>query len=60
MREITDFQVVITEGEEGTETAMAGERTLNIVCHGHSVPSGYFATPIVDTFHAYPHLLIMD
>ncbi|WP_342481353.1 hypothetical protein NST07_08230 [Paenibacillus sp. FSL L8-0340] len=35
-------------------------RTLNIVCHGHSVPSGYFATPIVDTFHAYPHLLIMD
>lgn len=20
-------------------------RTVNIVCHGHSVPSGYFATP---------------
>jgi len=32
-------------------------RTVNIVCHGHSVPSGYFATPFVDTFHAYPHLL---
>lgn len=32
-------------------------RTVNIVCHGHSVPSGYFATPYVDTFHAYPHLL---
>lgn len=32
-------------------------RTVNIVCHGHSVPSGYFATPRVDTFHAYPHLL---
>lgn len=32
-------------------------RTANIVCHGHSVPSGYFATPMVDTFHAYPHLL---
>lgn len=32
-------------------------RTVNIVCHGHSVPSGYFATPFVDPFHAYPHLL---
>jgi len=32
-------------------------RTINVVCHGHSVPAGYFATPMVDTFHAYPHLL---
>ncbi|MDD6032585.1 MAG: SGNH/GDSL hydrolase family protein [Oscillospiraceae bacterium] len=32
-------------------------RTINIVCHGHSVPAGYFATPYVNTFHAYPHLL---
>jgi len=32
-------------------------RTVNIVAHGHSVPAGYFATPIVDTFNAYPHLL---
>lgn len=32
-------------------------RTINIVCHGHSVPSGYFRTPVVDTFNAYPYLL---
>ncbi len=32
-------------------------RTTNIVCHGHSVPAGYFATPMVDTLNAYPHLL---
>lgn len=32
-------------------------RLLNVVCHGHSVPAGYFATPMVDTFNAYPHLL---
>lgn len=32
-------------------------RCINIVCHGHSVPAGYFATPYVDTFHSYPHLL---
>jgi GH43 family beta-xylosidase/lysophospholipase L1-like esterase len=29
-------------------------RTINIVCHGHSVPAGYFKTPVVDSFHAYP------
>ena len=27
------------------------------MCHGHSVTSGYFKTPMVDTFNAYPHLL---
>ena len=32
-------------------------RAVNIVCHGHSVPAGYFATPMVDTFNAYPHLV---
>lgn len=32
-------------------------RTINIICHGHSVPAGYFKTPMVDTFNAYPHLL---
>jgi len=32
-------------------------RTVNVVCHGHSVPSGYFATPFVNTFSAYPYLL---
>ena len=30
-------------------------RTLNFVFHGHSVPSGYACTPLVDTFSAYPH-----
>jgi lysophospholipase L1-like esterase len=32
-------------------------RAITIVCHGHSVPAGYFKTPTVDTFNAYPHLL---
>lgn len=30
-------------------------RTVTVVCHGHSVPAGYFQTPIVQTFDAYPH-----
>ena len=45
----------------GLSTAMQvlwpKNRTITIVCHGHSVPSGYFRTPVVDTFNAYPHLL---
>jgi acyl-CoA thioesterase-1 len=32
-------------------------RTVNIACHGHSVPAGYFRTPVVDAMSAYPHLL---
>jgi len=32
-------------------------RTINIVCQNHSVPAGYFLTPMVDSFNAYPHLL---
>lgn len=41
----------------GLQKAWPGNRTVNLVFHGHSVPAGYFATPVVDTFHAYPHLL---
>jgi acyl-CoA thioesterase-1 len=33
------------------------DRPVNIVCHGHSVPSGYFRAGVVNTFQAYPHLL---
>lgn len=34
-------------------------RSVTIVCHGHSVPAGYFKTPVVDSPNAYPHLLFM-
>lgn len=33
-----------------------GNRTINLVFHGHSVPAGYQKTPDVRTFEAYPHL----
>ncbi len=34
-------------------------RTVTIVCHGHSVPAGYFKTPDVRSQDAYPHLLFL-
>jgi acyl-CoA thioesterase I len=58
--------VVAAEAERTTYVASLSQamqvvwpknRTITIVCHGHSVPSGYFRTPVVDTFNAYPHLL---
>lgn len=30
-------------------------KTVNIIFHGHSVPSGYFVTPGVNTLAAYPY-----
>lgn len=35
-------------------------RTVNLVFHGHSVPSGYFKTPDVRTLEAYPHLVLKE
>ena len=33
-----------------------GNRAVNIVFHGHSVPAGYHKTPDVRPFESYPHL----
>lgn len=35
-------------------------RTVNIVFHGHSVPSGYFKTPVVNTLGAYPYITLKE
>lgn len=37
-----------------------GNRTINLVFHGHSVPAGYFKTPIVNTLESYPFLVIRE
>ena len=39
------------------EQAWPDNHLVNIVFHGHSVPAGYFQTPAVDSFQAYPNLL---
>lgn len=33
-------------------------RTINLVFHGHSVPAGYFKTPLVNTLGSYPYQLL--
>lgn len=33
-------------------------RTVNLVFHGHSVPAGYFKTPVVNSLEAYPYQVL--
>ena len=33
-------------------------KTINLVFHGHSVPAGYFKTPVVNTLGSYPYLVL--
>ncbi|MHB9106220.1 MAG: SGNH/GDSL hydrolase family protein [Armatimonadota bacterium] len=54
---IADRSVYLADLIAILNTHWPENRAVNIVCHGHSVPAGYFATPVVDTFNAYPHLL---
>jgi acyl-CoA thioesterase I len=53
----TDKATYLHETVALLKTQWPANCTVNIVCHGHSVPAGYFVTPVVDTFNAYPHLL---
>lgn len=40
------------------EKEWPNNKTINIVFHGHSVPAGYFKTPIVNTLDSYPFQLL--
>ena len=57
MTTIADKQTYLADIVGILNTHWPDNRTVNVVCHGHSVPAGYLATPMVDTFSAYPHLL---
>ena len=35
-------------------------RSINFVFHGHSVPAGYFKTPVVNSPSAYPNLFLKE
>lgn len=54
---VADFKDYLCDVTAMLNKKWPANRLVNIVCHGHSVPAGYFATPVVDSFNAYPHLL---
>jgi acyl-CoA thioesterase I len=57
VRGMADSKTYLAEVTSTLQKQWPENRTVNIVCHGHSVPAGYFVTPVVDPFNAYPHLL---
>lgn len=54
---IADSKTYLTPLAKELNKTWPKNRTINIICHGHSVPAGYFNTPRVDTFNSYPHLM---
>lgn len=52
-----DPSTYLTDFVKALDVPWPKNRTMNIVCHGHSVPAGYAKTPVVDSFAAYPHQL---
>lgn len=54
---VADRATYLKAFTEAASVQWPKNRMLKIVCHGHSVPAGYFKTPDVRTFDAYPHLL---
>lgn len=46
--------------KEALQKKWPNNRTINLVFHGHSVPSGYFRTPEVRTLDAYPCLVLQE
>ncbi|MBC7368968.1 MAG: SGNH/GDSL hydrolase family protein [Undibacterium sp.] len=56
-RAITDRTTYLADVAALCRVDWPKNRAVMIVCHGHSVPAGYFKTPEVRTLEAYPHLL---
>lgn len=48
----------ISELKEQLKLKWPNNRTINIVFHGHSVPSGYFRAGRVNSLASYPHLFL--
>lgn len=57
MPNIADQRTYLAEFGKLCRVAWPNNRTMTVVCHGHSVPAGYFRTPEVRPLESYPHLL---
>ena len=53
-----DTESYLSEVKNELQKKWPKNKTINIVFHGHSVPSGYFKTPNVNTLSAYPYLVL--
>ena len=51
---IADPSAYLSDLKKEMQIEWPENRTINLVFHGHSVPSGYFKTPVVNSLGAYP------
>jgi lysophospholipase L1-like esterase len=58
--QVPDPATYLAEFRAAAEVVWPKNRTLTVVCHGHSVPAGYFKTPEVRSLESYPHLLRVE
>lgn len=56
--QVADKETYLSDFKKELVKKWPKNRTLNIVFHGHSVPTGYARTPMVNTLQAYPHMLL--
>jgi len=55
---IADPAQYLQKVKEALQQPWPGNKTINLVFHGHSVPAGYFKTPAVHTSASYPHQVL--
>ena len=50
----------LSEVKNRLQVKWPDNHTINLVYHGHRVPSGYFETPHVNTLASYPHVVLKN
>ena len=55
---VADKAVYLNDVKQELQKTWPQNRTINLVFHGHSVPSGYFDTPTVRTLQSYPYMTL--
>ncbi|NBB19648.1 SGNH/GDSL hydrolase family protein [Runella sp. CRIBMP] len=56
--EIADPSAYLSDLKTELTKEWPKNRAINLVFHGHSVPAGYFKTPVVNTLEAYPYQVL--
>jgi hypothetical protein len=57
---MADPATFLSDVKKELQKEWPNNRTINLVFHGHSVPAGYFKTPVVNTLASYPALVLKD
>ena len=54
--QVAVMKVYLTDIARDLSQVWPNNRMVTVICHGHSVPAGYFRTPEIRPFDSYPHL----